>query len=130
MIQVYYVIQGLILDETLKKGIISFMNKKRKNIDFLLVFIFISIASLICSFVYFFIAKNYDIFVTLECNSDSCFEGDQSHFVFVKKNAHSLSKCQDEVCLVNTSCLEDGSCVTVDCSSNVSKFFSGYSCAQ
>ncbi len=106
------------------------MKKERKNIDFSLVFICISITSLICSYVYFSIAHNYDIFVTTECESESCFEGEESQFAFVKKNAQIVSRCQDEACLVDTSCLEDGSCTNVDCSLSESKFFSGYSCSQ
>ncbi len=111
-------------------GIIKYMKKEPVSIDFSIIFIIISATSVIGSFIYFFNVKYYDIFVSVECEFGNCFESEENDFAFVKKSAQDVANCADETCLIDTSCIEEGSCILVACGTDDSKYFSGYSCSQ
>ncbi len=84
---------------------------------------------LVLNFNRIFIQNKFDVYVLTECSSENCFVYNEEKYAFLQKSAESVSACQDEECITDQACLENGSCEYVDCEDReLTQYFSAYSC--
>jgi len=100
-----------------------------KEISLFRVLIILISFTIFSSYVYFFIAKDYQIFILQPCESEKCFVfEDGEEYSFLVKSGLDVKNCTNEDCLIETCKEGDTNCVNLDCSSKQSKILSGYFC--
>lgn len=102
-----------------------------KEISLFRVLVLLVTFTLLCSYIYFFIAKDYQIFISEACDSGKCFiNTDEEEYLFIVKSGISVENCKDEECLVQSCDEQTSDCFKLDCSSSKSNILSGYFCKK
>lgn len=86
-------------------------------------------SAVIASFSRVYLQEEYDIYFVTKCVSEDCFVFEDDVYALIQKSARDVSACTTEDCLIDESCLGDGSCKYIDCSNaHEDLYYSGYTC--